>query len=136
VFDIKTARNLLTQASVFFNDYSEEDDTDEDKEYNKKMMQTLNMNDTWAWACADGEYVPDDKLPEVARLFWYYGQSGLLYWASEQNDQLRSEFHHYNRAIDFVRHEENLVKKIPDHSTRAYTKINYTLGDKPWWRFW
>ena len=128
MFDTEKARKLLNEANVFFGDYSHDDDSEEDKKHNKEMMQTLNMNDTWAWACADGEYVPDDKLSEVARLFWLYGNAGLLYWVSNQNGGMRSEFLDNNRAIDFVTHEEKLCKDIPDSSKRAYKKIVYKLG--------
>src|ERR1051325_22908 len=61
----------------------------------------LNMNDTWGWAIADSEPVPDDKLHEVARLFGEYGRAGLLYWVSEQRGGERSDFHDVNRFIQF-----------------------------------
>ena len=86
------------------------------------------MNDTWCWACAMGEYVPDKSLPEVAELFWRYGNAGLLYWVSERNNGMRSEFHDVNRMASFVRHEEKLRKKVPSSSARAYKRIKYTLG--------
>ena len=119
MFTIEKARKLLNEADVFF-DVDEEDDP--------KMTQVLNMNDVWGWACADGQEVPDEKLPEVAELFWNYGFAGILYWVSEQNDGMRSEFHDNNRFIDFVRNEEQLKKEVPGHSERAYKKIAYTLG--------
>jgi hypothetical protein len=87
------------------------------------------MNDVWAWACADGQYVPDEKLPEVAELFWRYGWAGILYWVSKENGNMRSEFVDNNRFIDFVTHEEQLRKEFPDSDERAYKKISYTIGD-------
>src|SRR5665213_2591295 len=50
----------------------------------KCFPQSLNMNDQFGWALAMGQHVPDDKLIEVATLFWQYGWNGLLYWTSEQ----------------------------------------------------
>ena len=94
MFDINSARKLLRAGDVFF------DEDDDEPELN----QTLNMNDDWCWASADGQYVPDEKLVEVAALFWRYGWAGILYWVSEQNDHMRSEFLDNNRFIDFVRH--------------------------------
>ena len=118
--NIAEARKLLEAADVFFGA-----DPDEPPE----LAQTLNMNDTWGWACADGEYVPDEELPEVARLFWAYGHCGLLYWVSERNDQRRSEFHDINRAIEFVRYEEHIRKTIPNDTKRAYTYRCYVIGE-------
>lgn len=120
MFDIESARNFLNYANVFF--MCDEDD-------DPKMKQTLNMNDVWAWACAEGQYVPDEKLVEVADLFWMYGWSGILYWVSKENNGLRSEFYDNNRFIDFVTHEEQLRIDIPDMDKRAYKKIKYTIGE-------
>lgn len=119
-YSIEQARKLLAGAGLFYG-IDDEDDPDE-------MAQTLNMNDVWAWASAEGEYVPDDKLPGLADLFRRYGWAGILYWVSEKNDGLRSEFHDNNRFIDFVRHEETLRKEVPDSNTRGYIKISYTLS--------
>jgi len=88
----------------------------------------LNMNDTWGWAVAWGEFVPDEKILEVVSLFSRYGYCGLLYWVSEQNEQMQSEFEDVNRFVDFVRKEEELRKAEPDSSKRAYKKVSYTLG--------
>lgn len=88
----------------------------------------LNMNDTWGWALAWCPTVPADEVKEVARLFRLYGNAGLMYWHSCKEDNMRSEFHDNNRAIDFVRHEEQYRKEIPDSSKRAYTRIQYTIG--------
>lgn len=123
MFSIDAARELLTKADVFFGvDEDDEDSSDE------KWNQTLNMNDTWAWACADGEYVPDEELPRVAELFWRYGNCGILFWASERNDKMRSEFHDINRFVDFVSQEEAIRDEEPSSSKRAYLKREYTVG--------
>lgn len=118
MYSIDEARDLLTKAGVFCSP------DDEDPEF----AQTLNMNDTWAWACADGEFVPDAELPRVAELFYRYGNCGLLYWVSERNNKMRSEFHDINRFIDFVRQEEAIREEVPDSSTRAYLKRGYLIG--------
>lgn len=122
LFSIQEAREFLTKADVFF--YCDLED-----EYSQeKYKQTINLNDVWCWACADAEYVPDDELPEVARLFWWYGWCGILYWVSERNNKMKSEFHDINRFIQFVREEELIKKEIPDSSKRAYTVKQYTVG--------
>ena len=87
----------------------------------------LNMNDTWGWALAWGEPVPDNKAVEVANLFVGYGTCGLLYWVSEQHDQMRSEFADINRFVDFVRNEERIKKETPDFNERAYRKVAYVI---------
>ena len=46
----------------------------------------LNMNDTFAFACADCEEVPDDKIAEVASLYSRFGYCGLVYWVSKQRN--------------------------------------------------
>lgn len=88
----------------------------------------LNMNDTWAWACADNELVPEDKISEVAGLFRKYGRMGLLYWVSKQNNNMKSEFHDINRFIEIVDHEEVLHDEETDPSKRAYKKVKYSVG--------
>ncbi len=110
---------MLTIAGMFFDD--DPDDSD--------FKQTLNLNDAMCWGCVDGEYVPDDKLCEVASLFIEFGNAGILYWVSKQRGWERAEFLDVNRMIDFVKHEKELVEKIPDSSRRAYEKISYTLGE-------
>ena len=120
---IERARAKLRVAGVFFYHEASELDDDEDVE----MLQTLNMNDIWGWACADAEYVPDEELPELSRLFWQYGWCGVLYWVSERRQQCTSEFHDVNRFIEFVRQEEAIRAEIPD-SKRAYAARAYTLG--------
>ena len=120
-FTLEQARNILVAADVF---YGPDEECPED-------AQTLNMNDTWGWATGFGEYVPNDKLQEVADLFWRYGYHGLLYWVSERHEHMRSEFEDINRFVDFVRQEEKLLTAEPNSTKRAYTKVEYTLGTKP-----
>jgi hypothetical protein len=119
MFTIDEAREVLTRADVFFG--AEDDDP-------PRLNQTLNMNDTFSWAEAFGQYVPDEELPRVAQLFWSYGYGGLLFWVSEQNDGLRSEFEDVQRHIAFVREEERIVAAVPDNNRRAYYKHQYQIG--------
>ena len=118
MFSIDESRELLTLAGVFY-DYGDED---------PKESQTLNQNDTWGWALSWGQHVPDDQLPVVAELFWRYGNGGILYWVSRQNDNMRSEFHDVNRQIEFVHKEESIRELIRDSSVRAHTKLHYEIG--------
>ena len=87
----------------------------------------LNMNDVWGWATAWGEEIPPDQLQEVMRLIERYGYCGALYWVSKRHDDMRSEFEDINRFVDFVRHEESILKEEPDSNRRAYLKRSYTL---------
>ncbi len=118
-FTIDSARAFLRQADVLFEEDPEE----------PQAGQMLNMNDTWGWALAWGEYVPDENLIEVAELFYAYGWPGCLYWVSERHDRMRSEFHHINRWVDFVRAEEEFAKRMPNVRAQAYTPFSYTLGE-------
>lgn len=122
-FTPESAKAFLNAADVFY-DIDEDDSEESGPEY----QNVLNMNDVWAWALAWGEKVPDDKLVEVAELFWYYGWSGLLYWMSCRHENMRSEFHDNNRAIEFVRNEERIKAAYPDSNARAYHKEAYTVG--------
>ena len=112
------ARRILDAAGVFFGDLED----------GPEWKQTLNMNDVWAWASADGEYVTDEELPRLAELFWSYGWCGILYWVSQKNDGMRSEFVDVNRFIDFVAHEEAIREELPNSSARAYAKRQYIIG--------
>lgn len=89
---------------------------------------SLNMNDTWSWASSWCPNVPVDSVAEVARLFRYYGRAGLMYWHSCQEHNMRSDFHDNNRAIDFVRNEEQIRKETPDSNKRAYLQVEYIIG--------
>ena len=119
-FSVQDARKLLDAADVFFEPDDEE--------------IVLNMNDVWGWATAYGEYVKDEELPELAGLFWNYGWAGILYWVSEKNNNMESEFYDVNRCVQFVRHEERLRKSVPNSSKRAYKKLSYTIGQDGWFR--
>lgn len=128
MFDTEGARELLSKAGLFF--YDNRKQLDEFGDGNdSELLQTLNLNDVWGWAVADGEYIPDENLAEAAELFYRYGNCGILYWVSERRGGERSEFRDVNRFIDFVREEEKLRREIPNPSKRAYKKITYALGE-------
>jgi len=122
---IDEARELLRKADVFYANSPEElfeGDSPQD-------LQTINFNDTWGWASAWGEHVPDEELERVADLFWRYGWCGILYWCSERHEKMKSEFHDINRYVQFVREEESIRDALPGSSQRAYAKRVYTLGE-------
>lgn len=89
---------------------------------------SMNMNDTWAWASSWSVAVCSDQVAEVASLFRTYGRAGLMYWHSCQENDMRSEFHHYNRAVEFVRNEERIRKETPGSSELAYRQVEYVIG--------
>ncbi len=90
----------------------------------------LWLNDTFAWACSDCFTVKDCEIDELYRLVKKYGFCGAAYWAGKK-DGIRSAFEDINRYIDFVTHEENLIKELPSSDARAGYKLQYTLGSKP-----
>ncbi len=95
----------------------------------------LNMNDVWGWACAYSEEVPPEKLEEVSGLYKRWGWAGILYWTSEQNDGMQSEFKDNNRFIEFVRFEEELRTAEPSSDKRAYLDFNNTASPtKSMWK--
>lgn len=121
MFTVDEARILLSNARVFYGDLGENE--------SPKYQQTLNLNDTFYWACADCEYVEDNELPRVAELFWRYGWSGILYWVNvEKRNEGKVEFVNVNRHIEFVKNEEAIIKEEPDCCKRAYLKRKYKIG--------
>lgn len=120
--NLESAKKLLRASDIFFTD---EDDAIDPADVD---FSWINFNDVWGWASADCECVPEDEIVPLAELFWRYGWSGVLYWASERNNRCRSEFHDINRLVDHVRHEEAIRREEPDSSKRAYLERSYTLG--------
>jgi hypothetical protein len=125
-YTVDEARELLTRGNVFFG--ADESDDASEHERDKKWGQTLNLNDTFFWACADAEYVTDEELPEVAGLFFRYGWCGILYWVNRKRGNEKVEFLDVRRFIEFVSREEQLRKEVTSSSSRAYHKLTYTLG--------
>lgn len=120
----KRAFNTLTMCGVFF-----DVEDDEDTPLAPKWGQTLNLNDTFSYACADGEFVSDDQMVRVEDLYSRYGLCGIYYWVSEQRGQCKSEFAGINRMIDFVREEEK-IRSAHGSLNAAFTVRSYTIGDK------
>ena len=121
-FSQDAARDLLTRAGLFFEGVEDEGEPE-------KWAQTINLNDSMFWACADGEYVPDEELPEVARLFWLYGWCGILFWVVEKRPGTVPEFRDARRFVEFARNEEQIRAEVPSPSKRAYEERSYTLGN-------
>ena len=67
----------------------------------------LNMNDTFAYAYADAECVPAEKISEVASLFRRFGGAGLTYWVSEQ----RKEIPHIKKHAYDVEYVKNRISQ-------------------------
>lgn len=44
----------------------------------------INCGDTFAYACADAEELPFDKIEEVKALYKQYGYSGLVAWIAKR----------------------------------------------------
>lgn len=42
----------------------------------------LNMNDTFLYACADGQLFDPEDIPEILRIYDSYGSVGLICWAA------------------------------------------------------
>jgi hypothetical protein len=48
--------------------------------YSQESGWYVALNDTWYYACSDGEDIPKDKYNEVAKWYRKYGNAGALYW--------------------------------------------------------
>ena len=121
MFTVEESKALLSAAEVFFGEeYADED---------PQMAWTLNLNDAFYWASADGEYVSDEEMIRVAELFWRYGIKGIYYWVIvEKRGDTKVEFADVNRFIEFVRKEEEIRRAEPSSSRRAFKKVSYTIG--------
>lgn len=116
---IEEARQLLTQAGLFFDDYGD---------YDPSLKNCLNLNDAFYWACSDGEFVPDEEMLELQRLFLNYGFCGVYYWVFKRRGLDAVEFADVNRFVQFVREEEAIRAECPSASQRAYLRRSYTVG--------
>lgn len=91
------------------------------------LARTINLNDVFGWAIGDSEYVKEEDIPELGTLVFKYGFCGMLYWVSKKRG-CKSEFHHYNRMIEFVTKEEEIKNSHQSESKYAYDKKQYTIG--------
>jgi hypothetical protein len=127
MFTVDEAREFLLKAHICFG--IDEDGIYDEAENDPKWNQTINLNDAMHWAMSDMQYIEDEELPRVARLFWLYGWAGILYWVcKEKRKNEMPTFEDAKRQIQFVENEENIMKECPESSKRAYLKIQYTIG--------
>ena len=84
---------------------------------------SINLNDTFGWACSESEDVPPDKIEDVAGLYRRWGFYALVYWASRMRGGQMSQFKDINRFIEFIRREEEWREREPSSNKRAYTEI-------------
>ncbi len=59
------------------------------------------LNDTWYYACADGEEIPPCEYEKVADLFRRFGEAGVLYWVYKRRGHL-PQIPRYRRRIEAV----------------------------------
>lgn len=116
MFDLERGLALLNAAEIFL---------EPDEEVPGRF---INLNDAFAWACADAEIVYDADVPRVAELFYNYGWCGILYWCSQRGHG-RSEFLDVRRMIEFVDYEEWLKRNVQSSTERACKRLVYTLGE-------
>src|SRR3990172_7233381 len=117
MFTFAKGRELLAAGGLFF-----------DQDYGV-LVQCLNLNDTFYWACADGEEIPDSEIQKVAELFYRWGWCGVLYWVwKRRGGDFTVEFQDIHRFIEFVTNEESIREKEPSDSKRAYFKYSYIVG--------
>lgn len=91
--------------------------------------RAIDLNDTFFWACADCEEIPDECLVEVDDLYSRYGLCGVYYWVCKRRGTWKVEFKDIQRMIDFVVREEGLRAEEPNSNRRAYRNLKYTLGE-------
>ena len=129
------AYNLLLEARLFYYSSLEEfnqDVADDDHFGTPEDYQlAINLNDTFFWASADCEVIGLDELEEVARLFFKYGWSGILYWVVKKRDWQwhDPEFLDARRQILFVHEEESVVAGLTS-SKAAYKSASYVITDE------
>lgn len=132
-FTLEDAKEFLLNSGLFYYEKGDEEYIKENPGYMspeeiEENKSLLNLNDVFGWAWADCEKVSDEEFPKLAELVWLYGFSGAIYWASKKRNGLKSEFHHYNRFIEFVEKEEKIANKFDSHSKYAYSRQKYKIG--------
>lgn len=119
---LKSKLNFLRQSGIFYYDNLDELDPDD----NIKSLRMINLNDTFWWASAYGEYVEDNEIEEVYRLSIEYGWCGILYWAAKKGN-VDPEFNNVRRMISFVKNEETIRGKCKSSSDYAYSDDKYSI---------
>lgn len=80
---------FLTIGSNFF-DYDDEDG---------KKNWYIFLNDTWYYACADAEEIPEEDYKLVIELFKYFGELGLLFYVYKKRGHYPSIPEYKDRVI-------------------------------------
>jgi len=47
----------------------------------------INLNDTFAYACADAEIVKEEQVPEIVKIYRDWGHIGLICWSAKQRNE-------------------------------------------------
>lgn len=136
--NIEWARKILETAEVFYFNSKEERDDLSEKEKAFGLEQALNLNDSWAWGCADCETVTDEEMPRVAQLYSTYGWNGILYWVFIEKRKEESidfvEFQDVKRALQFIIGEEQIkaemLKKYPPDEYKQFGARYHILFQK------
>lgn len=59
---------------------------------NDGMPFSVNLNDTFGWACADCEEIPESAVPRVYTVWKKFGDLGAIAWAEERRGIERSAY--------------------------------------------
>ena len=99
--------HLLARDVIFFSQYDE--DTNTWPDCGEFFAPCVRLNDTFAYATADGERLRDDQLDLLIKMDRLFGQSGVIAWAaqvrgSEPLEPYRTE--NYRAAREWLRVQE------------------------------
>lgn len=73
---------LAAQDTIFFSSYDEErHEWRADMEF---YSPVVCLNDTFAYACADGELLPDDQIDSLIDMHKRFGHDGVVAWAAHR----------------------------------------------------
>jgi len=70
---------LAAREVVYFSTYNRDIGT-----YDDGWYVYINANDTFCYACADGEYVAPSQATQVRALYEKYGSAGVVAWVSQK----------------------------------------------------
>lgn len=86
----------------------------------------INLNDTFSYACADGEHVKENDYPEIVQIWKRWGWIGLVCWSAKKRNE--------DPAIEYTEdsvYQETWVGLYGD----LKVDINYMLKNKPDYRW-
>lgn len=137
------SEGLSSSEKLFFYDYSGEYDT---FMYDQEGGWSVFLNDTWEYACADGEEIQKDQYNEVAKWYRNFGHAGVLYWVYLQRKYLPEitetrvlveTIHDLVAEIPILKVKEKalgyieyLLTNIIDTNKRDYKDISVSLLEK------